>query len=91
MGRKLLEYLKLHCDKGSVPALILLDLNMPKKDGFETLIELKADANFRTIPVIILTSSTKGEHITKAYDLGASGYIVKPCDLEQYQNHHKKV
>jgi CheY-like chemotaxis protein len=60
------------------PGLILLDLNMPKKDGMEALKEIKTDIKLRLIPVIILTTSKAEENIYHTYNLGASSYIVKP-------------
>ncbi len=66
------------------PDLILLDLNMPKKDGRETLSEIKQDENLRRIPVIVLTVSGIEEDILKAYNLHANCYITKPLDLGQF-------
>ncbi|MBU8849909.1 MAG: response regulator [Desulfobacterales bacterium] len=66
------------------PDLILLDLNMPKKDGREVLSEIKADTNLRTIPVVVLTTSSAEEDILKSYDLHANCYITKPVDLDQF-------
>lgn len=60
------------------PSLILLDLNMPKKDGREALKEIKADPHFRQIPVVVLTTSKAGEDIYHTYDLGANSFITKP-------------
>ncbi|MBI2810534.1 MAG: response regulator [Candidatus Melainabacteria bacterium] len=67
----------------SEPSLVLLDLNMPKKDGREVLFEMKADDRLRKIPVVILTTSEAEEDITKSYDLHANCYISKPVDLSQ--------
>ena len=66
------------------PDLILLDLNLPKKDGREVLAEIKADENLRRIPVVILTSSKAEEDIFKAYNLQANRYITKPMGLDQF-------
>ena len=63
------------------PDLIMLDLTMPKKDGFEVLAEIKADAGLKNIPVIILSVSKSKDDIRRAYDLQANCYIVKPADL----------
>lgn len=60
------------------PGLILLDLNMPKKDGREALKQIKADANLRQIPIVILTTSKAEEDIYRSYDLGANSFITKP-------------
>ncbi len=66
------------------PDLILLDLNMPRKDGRETLAEIKQDQDLKCIPVVILTISSSDEDILKAYNLYANCYITKPIDLEQF-------
>jgi chemotaxis family two-component system response regulator Rcp1 len=66
------------------PDLILLDLNLPRKDGREVLTEIKADDSFKRIPVVILTTSQAEEDILKAYHLNANCYIPKPVDLERF-------
>ena len=66
------------------PDIVLLDLNLPKKDGREVLAEIKADPNLRRIPVVILTTSKAEEDIIKTYDLHANCYITKPVDLDQF-------
>jgi len=66
------------------PELVLLDLNLPKKDGREVLAEIKQDPQLRSIPVIVLTSSQAEEDILKSYDLHASGFITKPVDLDEF-------
>src|SRR6201994_4674571 len=60
------------------PGIILLDLNMPKKDGREALAEIKADESLRQIPVVVLTTSKDEEDVFKTYDLGVSGFVTKP-------------
>lgn len=65
-----------------LPGLILLDLNMPRKDGREALEEIKADPNLKRIPVVVLTTSKAEEDILRTYDLGVSGFIIKPVTLE---------
>ncbi len=64
------------------PGVILLDLNMPKKDGREALQEIKADPKLRQIPVVVLTTSTAEEDIVRTYDLGANSFISKPVTFE---------
>ena len=64
--------------------LILLDLNLPKKDGREVLAEIKQDPDLKRIPVVILTTSKAEEDILRTYDLHANCYITKPVDLEQF-------
>ena len=66
------------------PELILLDLNMPKKDGREVLAEIKSDDSLKCIPVVILTTSEEERDILKAYELHANCYITKPADLHQF-------
>lgn len=63
------------------PDLILLDLNLPRRDGREVLADIKADSELRTIPVVILTSSKAEKDVVKMYDLHANCYIVKPVDF----------
>ena len=66
------------------PDLILLDLNLPRKDGRQVLQEIKSDPALRVIPVVVLTTSEAEEDILKSYDLHANCYITKPVDLEQF-------
>ncbi|HPU88683.1 MAG TPA: response regulator [Spirochaetota bacterium] len=68
----------------SRPDLILLDLNLPKKDGREVLAEIKGNDELRRIPVVILTTSSADADVLKSYDLHANCYIVKPLDLDQF-------
>jgi CheY-like chemotaxis protein len=68
------------------PDLILLDLNLPKKDGRQVLAEIKADARLRRIPVVVLTTSKAEEDVLRAYDLNANCYITKPVDFDQFIN-----
>ena len=65
-----------------LPGLILLDLNMPRKDGREALAEIKADPRLKRIPVVVLTTSKAEEDIFTTYDLGVSGFVIKPVSLE---------
>ena len=66
------------------PGLVLLDLNLPRKNGFEVLQEIKADDNLKRIPVVVLTTSQSEQDVVKSYDLSANAYITKPVDLEQF-------
>jgi CheY-like chemotaxis protein len=85
-GEELMDYL---CRRGKYaapgsaprPGLILLDLNLPKKDGREALEEIKKDADLRHIPVVILTTSNAEEDVVRTYSLGASSYIRKPVNM----------
>lgn len=84
-----IEAMKYLCKEGEYadavrPDLILLDLNMPRKDGHEVLMEIKADKGLKRIPVVILTVSKAGEDILKTYDQHANCYITKPIDLDQF-------
>jgi CheY-like chemotaxis protein len=90
-GEDLLDYLK-HRGKYSQPAaaprpgLILLDLNMPRKDGREALREIKADAELRRIPVVVFTTSKAGTDIDHLYNLGANSFITKPVQFDALVN-----
>jgi CheY-like chemotaxis protein len=66
------------------PDLILLDLNLPRKDGREVLSEIKNDEDLKTIPVVILTTSQAEEDVVKSYHLHANCYVTKPVDLEKF-------
>lgn len=87
-GVKALKFLKKEgkYKESPRPDLILLDLNLPKKDGKEVLAEIKDDDNLKRIPVVILTVSSAEEDIIKSYDLHANAYITKPIDLDQFIN-----
>ena len=86
-GDELLDYLYhrgqyAHSATSPTPGLILLDLNMPRKDGREALREIKADPDLRRIPIIVLTTSKAEEDIYRTYDLGANSFITKPVSFE---------
>lgn len=66
------------------PNLVLLDLNLPRKDGRQVLAEMKADPELRRIPVVVLTTSQAGQDILRSYDLHANCYITKPVDLDRF-------
>jgi CheY-like chemotaxis protein len=86
-GEELLDYLRRQGKfappaEAPRPGLILLDLNMPRKDGRAVLKEIKQDADLRTIPVVVLTTSKDDEDVYRSYDLGVNSYIVKPVTFE---------
>ena len=86
-GEQLLDYLQRrgkYADPASSPrpGLILLDLNMPRKDGREALKDIKADPNLRHIPIVVLTTSKAEEDIYRTYNLGVSSFITKPVSFE---------
>jgi len=85
-GVEALAYLRKEGEYASAetPDLILLDLNLPKKDGREVLAEVKEDPDLRMIPVVVLTTSRDEQDILKSYDLHANCYITKPVDFEQF-------
>ena len=66
------------------PDLVLLDLNLPRKDGREVLAEVKSDASLRTIPVVVLTTSQAEEDVLRSYDLHANAYVTKPVDFDRF-------
>ena len=82
-GVELLDHLE---NTRQLPSLIFLDLNMPRMDGFATLIELRSNPAYRSIPVIIFTTSSLPEHITRCYQLGANTYLTKPPGYQQLTN-----
>lgn len=73
------------------PDLILLDLNLPKKDGREVLAEIKGDEKLKSIPVVVLTISKSDEDILKTYNLYANCYITKPVELDQFNHVTKSI
>lgn len=73
------------------PDLVLLDLNLPRKDGREVLAEIKADPVLRQIPVVVLTSSRAEEDVLKIYDLQVNCYVCKPIDANQFQDKIKNI
>ena len=69
---------------GGNPVLMLLDLKMPKVDGLEVLRQVKSSAQFKTIPIVILTSSREEQDVVRSYDLGVNAYVVKPVDFHDF-------
>jgi len=72
------------CDGGELPALVLLDLKLPRVDGLEVLRRIRADAATNLLPVVILTTSLEQQDIYEGYSLGANSYIRKPVDFERF-------
>jgi CheY-like chemotaxis protein len=87
-GAEALDYLfkrDRYADRsGANPALVLLDLKMPKVDGTEVLRQIKNDAGLKSIPVVVLTSSREERDLLRAYDLGVNAYVVKPVDFHEF-------
>ena len=87
-GEKALAFLHHHApySQSVAPALVLLDLNLPRCNGYEVLAELQHDPELQFIPVVVLTSSSEQTDINQCYELGASAYFVKPMELEAFLN-----
>jgi CheY-like chemotaxis protein len=88
-GEELLDYLTRHGEYAEPessprPALILLDLNMPRMDGREALERIKTDASLRSIPVVVLTTSRAEEDIVRSYDMGVNSFIQKPVSFSDF-------
>jgi CheY-like chemotaxis protein len=87
-GEQAIEFLHRAGDFGSArrPGLILLDLNLPRRNGLEVLAEVKSDSELMPIPVVILTTSDAHEDILRSYSLHANAYITKPIDFDRFMN-----
>jgi CheY-like chemotaxis protein len=87
-GEQALQFLRQTGDYADAPrpGLILLDLNLPRRDGLEVLAELKADPELKVIPVVILTTSQAHEDILRSYALHANAYVSKPVDFERFMD-----
>jgi CheY-like chemotaxis protein len=87
-GAEALDYLyrrNAHADRPlGNPALMLLDLKMPKVDGLEVLRQVKSDASLKSVPVVVLTSSREEQDLLRTYDLGVNAYVVKPVDFHEF-------
>ena len=81
-GVEAMDYLR--ADGSERPDLVLLDLNLPRKDGREVLAEIKSDPALRSIPVVVLTTSKAEEDILRSYDLHANAYVTKPVDFHRF-------
>ena len=90
-GEAAMEILRRNDGNTSFPDLILLDLNLPKKDGREVLREIKGDDCLKCIPVVILTTSNAEEDLIETYKMNANCYITKPVDLDQFINVVKSI
>lgn len=86
-GEDAMDYLRQQrtYEEETMPDLVLLDLNLPRKDGMEVLKEMKADSNLRHIPVVVLTTSEAERDILASYELGANCFISKPVDLTEFR------
>jgi CheY-like chemotaxis protein len=94
-GAEALDYLyrrgKFALRADSNPAVVLLDLKMPKVDGLEVLRTIKSDPDLKTIPVVMLTSSREENDLIESYRLGVNAYVVKPVDFQQFVDAVKKL
>lgn len=92
-GVEAMQYLKREGDhrERPTPDLILLDLNMPRMNGFEVLEELKQDNELKNIPVVVLSISQNKDDMARVKDLNANSYIVKPMNIEEYVTVVKKI
>ena len=92
-GVKAMAFLRRQDPYGDAPRpdLVLLDLNLPRKDGREVLAEVKADDDLKRIPVVVLTSSQAESDVLKSYNLHANAYVTKPVDLDQFMNAVRQI
>jgi CheY-like chemotaxis protein len=94
-GQEALDYLycrgKFHSRPDDNPAVVLLDLKLPRVDGLEVLQQVKADERLRTIPVVVLTSSHEEKDKVRSYKLGVNAYVVKPVDFHEFVNAIKEL
>jgi CheY-like chemotaxis protein len=95
-GAEALDYLYkrgVHCDRTdeTCPCVVLLDLKMPRVDGLEVLAVLRADDRFRTLPIVMITSSAEESDMVRSYNLGSNGYVVKPVSHSEFLKAVKEV
>ncbi len=94
-GQQVLDYLKFEGEfknrQNEKPVVILLDIKMPKLDGIQTLKIIKSDPELKTIPVVMLTSSSMETDMVESYHLGVNAYVVKPVDFEDFIEAVKKI
>ncbi len=77
--------------EGTAPIVVLLDLKMPRMDGLETLAAIRAEAEYKTLPVVIITSSREEQDVARSYNLGVNGYVVKPVTPDDFLKAIKEV
>ena len=94
-GEEALDYLykrgKYEARETQEPAVVLLDLKLPKVDGLEVLEKIKADDNLKTVPVVMLTSSREEQDLVRSYQLGVNAYVVKPVEFGEFMNALKEL
>lgn len=94
-GEEALDYLykrgKYESRETQEPAVVLLDLKLPKVDGLEVLEKIKADDNLKTVPVVMLTSSREEQDLVRSYQLGVNAYVVKPVEFGEFMNALKEL
>ena len=83
-GEEAIAFIEKWKNGDPVPVVILLDLNLPRVNGLEVLEAIKKHPDFRTIPVVVLTTSSESSDVKKSYQLGANSYIVKPVDFDKF-------
>jgi two-component system, response regulator len=94
-GAEALDYLygrgKFAESGGGTPAVVLLDLKMPRVDGLEVLRQMKSDPQLRSVPVVMVTSSREEQDLVKSYELGVNAYVVKPVDFQKFVESIKQI
>ena len=94
-GAQALDYLYCRGDyanrPGENPALLLLDLKMPRVDGLDVLRQIKSDPKLKTVPVVMLTSSREEQDLIRSYELGVNGYVVKPVDFAEFMDAVRQI
>jgi len=89
-GGQAMAYLR-QSPEGAKPDLVLLDLNLPKKDGWEVLAECKSDPVLRHIPIVVFTTSQLGSEVRRCYELGANSFVAKPFDLSGFMQAIERI
>ena len=83
-GEEAVDYIRRWAPNDGLPAIILLDLKLPRVDGLEVLRQLKAHSSLQTVPAIVLTTSAEDRDVQAAYRLGANSYVIKPVDFDRF-------